>query len=128
METALEFAMHLRFYIRIESLIYIPTTMIVYLSFWTYDDEKRKCMKFSKRCMFLDAVIAIPPEHDHPAKLYPSLGPNVISKEYTPTKTITLISTRMFIYIMLNERNSLILLSLFYAIRYYRKELYFQIS
>ena len=41
------------------------------------DDERRKCVKYSIKCAFRNAEITIPPEHDLPANLFPSLGPKV---------------------------------------------------
>lgn len=39
------------------------------------DEERKKCVKHSMKSEFLNAEIAIPPEHDLPAKLFPSIGP-----------------------------------------------------
>ena len=55
------------------------------------DEERKKCVKHSMKSEFLNAEIAIPPEHDLPAKLFPSIGPKVITKEYITLETITLI-------------------------------------
>ena len=56
------------------------------MNFSKPDEERRKCVKYSMRCRFLDAEIAIPPEHDLPAKLFPSLGPKVICEEHSSVK------------------------------------------
>ena len=41
------------------------------------DEERRKCVKYSIKSSFHDAEINIPPEHDLPGSLFPSLGPKV---------------------------------------------------
>ena len=47
------------------------------MNFTKSDDERRKCVKYAIKCAFRNAEITIPPEHDLPAKLFPSLGPKV---------------------------------------------------
>ena len=71
------------------------------------DEDGRKCLKIATRCKFLDAVIVIPPEHGLPAKLFPYLGPNVISKEYT-----TRIINCKFISVISSLHNHQLLFSL----------------
>ena len=46
------------------------------------DDERRKCVKYAIEIPCKDAEMTIPPEHDLPANLFPSLGPKVKFKKY----------------------------------------------